>query len=293
MLSRCSCTSRAPWSSSLPCSGRFPEDGPRWPPPAKRRESSSVFDFSLDPTKVYTFWAGLFGGIALTLATHGTDQFLVQRLLSARSARDAGRGLILSGFIVFAQFMLFLVDRRHALHLLSAHAAAARAHAHRRDPAALRRERASAGRGRVHRRGHCRRRAFSIDQCARGHDRQRLLREVRPAGRRRGSPDAAVTARDDRLGHRPDWRRARCAMDRSVRARCGPARAVLLGRTGARCVPDRRAHSTSRICRDALGHDWRHAGCDVCLVDECLRLDVVRARWLGLYERSRAWPCRS
>lgn len=68
-----------------------------------------IFDFSLDPTKVYTFWAGLFGGIALTLATHGTDQFLVQRLLSARSARDAGRGLILSGFIVFAQFVLFLV----------------------------------------------------------------------------------------------------------------------------------------------------------------------------------------
>ena len=68
-----------------------------------------IFDFSLDPTKVYTFWAGLFGGIALTLATHGTDQFLVQRLLSARSARDAGRGLILSGFIVFAQFVLFLI----------------------------------------------------------------------------------------------------------------------------------------------------------------------------------------
>src|SRR6476659_6413182 len=68
-----------------------------------------IFDFSLDPTRVYTFWAGLFGGIALTLATHGTDQFLVQRLLSARSARDAAKGLILSGFIVFAQFVLFLV----------------------------------------------------------------------------------------------------------------------------------------------------------------------------------------
>jgi len=68
-----------------------------------------VLDFSFDPAKVYTFWAGLFGGIALTLATHGTDQFLVQRLLSARSANDAGKGLILSGFIVFAQFLLFLV----------------------------------------------------------------------------------------------------------------------------------------------------------------------------------------
>jgi SSS family transporter len=68
-----------------------------------------IFDLSTDPHRVYTFWAGLFGGIALTLATHGTDQFLVQRLLSARSSRDAARGLMTSGFIVFAQFALFLV----------------------------------------------------------------------------------------------------------------------------------------------------------------------------------------
>jgi SSS family transporter len=67
-----------------------------------------VFDFSLNPTLVYTFWAGLLGGLALTLATHGTDQYLVQRLLSARSSRDASTGLVLSGFIVFAQFALFL-----------------------------------------------------------------------------------------------------------------------------------------------------------------------------------------
>src|SRR4029079_12494726 len=57
----------------------------------------------------YTLWAGIIGGIALTLATHGTDQFLVQRLLSARSAREAARGLVLSGFLVFAQFVLFLL----------------------------------------------------------------------------------------------------------------------------------------------------------------------------------------
>ncbi len=68
-----------------------------------------VLDFSTDPKKAYTFWAGLFGGVALTLATHGTDQFLVQRLLSARSLRGAASGLILSGILVFAQFILFLV----------------------------------------------------------------------------------------------------------------------------------------------------------------------------------------
>ncbi len=67
-----------------------------------------LWDFSLDATRVYTLWAGLIGGVALTLATHGTDQFLVQRLLSGRSAREAALGLVLSGFIVFAQFVLFL-----------------------------------------------------------------------------------------------------------------------------------------------------------------------------------------
>lgn len=69
----------------------------------------TVLDPSFDPTRVYTLWAGVLGGIALTLSTHGTDQFLVQRLLSARSAREASSGLVLSGFIVFAQFILFLV----------------------------------------------------------------------------------------------------------------------------------------------------------------------------------------
>ena len=69
----------------------------------------TVLDLSFEPTKIYTLWAGLAGGIALTLATHGTDQFLVQRLLSADTPKSASRGLVLSGFIVFAQFTLFLL----------------------------------------------------------------------------------------------------------------------------------------------------------------------------------------
>ena len=75
---------------------------------AAAAHKTGVLDFSTDPHVVYTFWAGLIGGLALTLATHGTDQYLVQRLLSARSARQASLGLVLSGFIVFAQFALFL-----------------------------------------------------------------------------------------------------------------------------------------------------------------------------------------
>ncbi|MEK7722902.1 MAG: hypothetical protein AAB336_01010, partial [Acidobacteriota bacterium] len=38
-------------------------------------------DFTLDFTKTYTFWGGLIGGCFLTMSTHGTDQYLVQRYL--------------------------------------------------------------------------------------------------------------------------------------------------------------------------------------------------------------------
>lgn len=68
----------------------------------------SLLNLSFDPHATYTLWAGVVGGVALTLATHGTDQFLVQRLLAARSAGEARRGLVLSGVLVFAQFALFL-----------------------------------------------------------------------------------------------------------------------------------------------------------------------------------------
>src|SRR5690606_24480566 len=40
-----------------------------------------LLDFSLDFAKTYTFWGGVLGGCFLTMSTHGTDQFLVQRYL--------------------------------------------------------------------------------------------------------------------------------------------------------------------------------------------------------------------
>ena len=63
---------------------------------------------TLDLTRSYTFWAAVVGGIFLTAGTHGTDQLLVQRYLCGRSVADARRALIVSGFVVAAQFTLFL-----------------------------------------------------------------------------------------------------------------------------------------------------------------------------------------
>src|SRR5580658_2011398 len=68
-----------------------------------------VFDFSFDLATKYTFWSGLIGGAFLTMASHGTDQTIVQRLLAARNEKDAGRALVASGVIVIVQFTVFLL----------------------------------------------------------------------------------------------------------------------------------------------------------------------------------------
>jgi solute:Na+ symporter, SSS family len=67
-----------------------------------------ALDTAFDLRQPFTLLAGVVGGAFLTLATHGTDHYLVQRLLVARSQRDAAVGLTLSGFLVLAQFALFL-----------------------------------------------------------------------------------------------------------------------------------------------------------------------------------------
>ncbi|HET7711304.1 MAG TPA: sodium/solute symporter, partial [Thermoanaerobaculia bacterium] len=67
-----------------------------------------LFDFSIDFTRPYVFWAGLIGGCFLTMSTHGTDQYLVQRYLCTDSARKASLALLSSGAVILAQFAGFL-----------------------------------------------------------------------------------------------------------------------------------------------------------------------------------------
>ena len=69
----------------------------------------TIFDFTWDITKNYTFWSGVIGGAFLTTATHGTDQLMVQRYLCSSSPRQARVALLSSGVVIFAQFVLFLV----------------------------------------------------------------------------------------------------------------------------------------------------------------------------------------
>src|SRR5690242_5227249 len=55
-----------------------------------------TISFSWDLHVPFTFWAGVIGGAFLTTASHGTDQLLVQRLLTCRNLRDSQRALIMS-----------------------------------------------------------------------------------------------------------------------------------------------------------------------------------------------------
>ena len=68
-----------------------------------------VFDLALDWSEPYGLWAGLLGGVFITLGSHGVDQLMVQRYLCARGLPPARRAVVTSGFVVLAQFALFLV----------------------------------------------------------------------------------------------------------------------------------------------------------------------------------------
>jgi SSS family solute:Na+ symporter len=68
-----------------------------------------VLDLSLKWSEPYGLWAGLIGGAFFTLGSHGVDQLMVQRYLSARSLSDARRALWVSGLVIVAQFALFLL----------------------------------------------------------------------------------------------------------------------------------------------------------------------------------------
>jgi SSS family solute:Na+ symporter len=73
-----------------------------------------LLDFRIGPpaeffSRTYSFWGGVIGGCFLTTASHGTEQLIVQRLLSAGSERQSRAALFSSWVVIFVQFTLFLI----------------------------------------------------------------------------------------------------------------------------------------------------------------------------------------
>jgi SSS family transporter len=57
----------------------------------------------------YTFIASILGGAFLSMASHGADQLIVQRVLSTDTLKNGKRAMIGSGILVFLQFGFFLL----------------------------------------------------------------------------------------------------------------------------------------------------------------------------------------
>ena len=66
------------------------------------------FGFNEFIRQPYTIFGGLIGGAFLSMASHGTDQLVVQRLLTTRELKLAQKAIIGSGIIVILQFAIFL-----------------------------------------------------------------------------------------------------------------------------------------------------------------------------------------
>jgi Na+/proline symporter len=56
----------------------------------------------------YTIFGAVLGGTFLTMASHGTDQLLVQRLLGCKTVKDSQKALILDASVILVQFAFFL-----------------------------------------------------------------------------------------------------------------------------------------------------------------------------------------
>ena len=67
-------------------------------------------DFSLDPSRRYTVWTGVFGGLFLSLAYFGTDQSQVQRYIGGASLREGRLGLMFNAVLkIPMQFVILLL----------------------------------------------------------------------------------------------------------------------------------------------------------------------------------------
>ena len=78
---------------------------------ASRQDKLAFLNFTFSGnffSQPYTFIASVLGGMFLSMASHGTDQLIVQRLLTTESLKKSQKALVWSGIIVFVQFALFL-----------------------------------------------------------------------------------------------------------------------------------------------------------------------------------------
>lgn len=68
-----------------------------------------VINLNFNPREAYTLWCGLIGFSFLTLASHGTDQLMVQRMFTCKSRDHARKAVIWSGLSQVLTYLLLFV----------------------------------------------------------------------------------------------------------------------------------------------------------------------------------------
>ncbi len=83
-------------------------------PGLSRAWEAGKFRFLVSPaveglfTQPYNALAGVIGGMFLSMASHGTDHLIIQRVLTTNNLNASRRAMALSGVVVFVQFAMFL-----------------------------------------------------------------------------------------------------------------------------------------------------------------------------------------
>jgi SSS family transporter len=68
-----------------------------------------VINLNFNPREAYTLWCGLIGFSFLTLASHGTDQLMVQRMFTCKGPVQARKAVIWSGLSQVLTYLLLFV----------------------------------------------------------------------------------------------------------------------------------------------------------------------------------------
>jgi Na+/proline symporter len=87
---------------------------PGWWGEAVVAGKTNLIDLGMDQslgrwfTQPYTLGTAVVGGAIFSMASHGTDQLIVQRLLACRTEAESRKALLGSALVVMVQFALFL-----------------------------------------------------------------------------------------------------------------------------------------------------------------------------------------
>lgn len=76
---------------------------------ADEHAKTVIIDLSLNPTKNFTVWVGIFGASIFHLGSYSVDQVVTQRILSCKDVKSAKKAVIFSGLTILSTILMLIV----------------------------------------------------------------------------------------------------------------------------------------------------------------------------------------